>query len=292
MESKTVDLDGLPAHYLDYGGSGEPLVLVHGLGGSALNWMAVGPALAESGHHVLALDLAGFGRTPLGRLKSTIRNNQALLDAFIRQVAGGRAVLVGNSMGGLVSVLEAADHPERVSRLVLVCPALPGSRRRRFDLTVWMFFVFLLAPLGAEAFLRSRGRKRGPAVVVRETLRVCCSDPRKVPQDAVRAHIDLARERMSMAWSERALVQAARSLLALLARGRFAGTLDEVRAPVLLIQGREDRLVPAQASIAAARDRPGWRVEVLSRVGHVPMLEAPERFVDLVQQFLRSPRAA
>src|SRR5215475_8394327 len=106
MVSKHVDLDG-PVHYLDFGGSGPPLVCVHGLSGSALNWMAVGPALTDR-YRVLALDLRGFGRTPLGS-GTRLRDNRRLLDLFIGEVAGGPAILVGNSMGGLLSVTQAAD---------------------------------------------------------------------------------------------------------------------------------------------------------------------------------------
>ena len=69
MEHRTVDLDG-PVHYADFGGTGRPVVLVHGLGGSYANWLAVGPRLAALGR-VYALDLAGHGLTPsLGRTGS------------------------------------------------------------------------------------------------------------------------------------------------------------------------------------------------------------------------------
>ena len=70
MRHRTVDLDG-PVHYIDFGGEGKPLLMVHGLGGSALNWMAVGPELAKH-NHVLAIDLAGFGQTPLFRRSAAL----------------------------------------------------------------------------------------------------------------------------------------------------------------------------------------------------------------------------
>src|SRR5262247_294097 len=119
MVSRHADLDG-PVHYLDFGGDGPPLVCVHGLSGSALNWTLVAPALADR-HRVFAVDLRGFGRTPLGP-GSRLSDNRHLLDLFLREVAGGPTTLVGNSMGGLVSVLQAAAAPETVSSLVLVDP--------------------------------------------------------------------------------------------------------------------------------------------------------------------------
>src|SRR5215472_1377088 len=124
VASRHADLDG-PVHYLDLGGDGPPLVGVHGLGGSALNWIAVGEGLAAH-HRVLALDLRGFGETPLGA-GTRLRDNVRLLDLFLREVVGRPATLVGNSMGGLLSVRQAAEHPDTVCNLVLVDPALPGA---------------------------------------------------------------------------------------------------------------------------------------------------------------------
>ena len=107
MRSCTIDLDG-PVHFADFGGTGPTLVLVHGLGGSHVNWLAVAPALAR-GARVLALDLAGFGRTPLGERSADVHANRVLLDRFLDAVAAAPAILIGNSMGGLLAMLEAAE---------------------------------------------------------------------------------------------------------------------------------------------------------------------------------------
>src|SRR5450759_1133625 len=99
--------------------------MVHGLGGNAMNWMAVGPELARA-HRTLALDLAGFGRTPLFRRSAAVGANAVLVHRFIQEVIGEPVVLMGNSMGGHIAILEGADHPRSVSALVLVDPAIPG----------------------------------------------------------------------------------------------------------------------------------------------------------------------
>src|ERR1700730_14265697 len=106
MRSLSIDLDG-PYHYVDFGGDGPLVVLVHGIGGSHINWIAVGPALAER-FHVLAVDMIGFGLTPLAGRRADIPTQQAYLDRFIRAAGGGWATLLGHSMGGLVAMLEAA----------------------------------------------------------------------------------------------------------------------------------------------------------------------------------------
>jgi pimeloyl-ACP methyl ester carboxylesterase len=290
VESKHVDLDG-PVHYLDFGGDGPPLVCVHGLSGSALNWLAVGPALAER-HRVLALDLRGFGRTPLGP-GSRLSDNRLLLDRFLRAVAGGPAILVGNSMGGLLSVLQASASPETVSRLVLVDPALPWRGWRPFDPSLWAFFVAILPPLAGEAVLGWGGRRWGAERVVASVLATCCVDPGRVPADVVRALVDQETERIAWPRSHRALAQAARSLLWALASGGRSRTFRRVRAPVLLVHGERDRVVPVGFSRAIGR-RFGWRVEVLTDVGHVPMMEAPDEFLQLTLGWLgsRAPAAA
>jgi pimeloyl-ACP methyl ester carboxylesterase len=104
----------------------------------------------------------------------------------------------------------------------------------------------------------------------------------------VAAHVTLAEERLAtMPWANEAFLVAARSILVeLRARQRFAELVAKVAAPTLLLQGRADRLVPLAASQALAQMRSDWTFIVLDDVGHVPQLEAPERFVDVVTHWL------
>src|SRR5207237_8742274 len=90
-------------------------------------WLAVGAGLAAHAR-VLAPDLPGFGRTPLAGRSARVRPNVELLDRLLDAVDGGPAVLVGNSMGGLIAMMEAAARPEKVAGLVVVGPAPPRPR--------------------------------------------------------------------------------------------------------------------------------------------------------------------
>lgn len=286
MKSLTVDLDG-PVHYADFGGSGRPIVLVHGLGGSHLNWLPVGKRLAAHGR-VLAIDLAGHGRTPsLGRT-ATVDANRRLLGRFLEAVAGAPAVLVGNSMGGYLAMAEAAAEPDRVESLVLVDPAVPNTRIRSWDpLVVALFAAYALPGTGA-ALMRLRGR-RGPERLVRATLALCCVDASRVPREAVQAHVELARERMGYAFGRDFLV-AQRSLMArLVRRRRFYAMVAGIRARALIVQGGSDRLVRVEAARDLAAARPDWRFELLEGIGHVPQLEAPERFLAAVEPWVHAP---
>jgi pimeloyl-ACP methyl ester carboxylesterase len=288
MKPMTVDLDG-PVHYVDFGGSGRPIVLVHGLGGSHLNWLAVGKRLAAHGR-VLAIDLAGHGRTPsLGRTAS-VGANLRLLGRFLEAVARAPAVLVGNSMGGYLSMAEAAAEPDKIASLVLVDPAVPNTRFRTWDPFVVALFAAYALPVAGAALMRLRGR-RGPERLVRATLALCCVDASRVPPEVVQAHVELARERMRYASVfGRDFLVAQRSLMArLVRRRRFYAMVAGIRARALIVQGGSDRLVRVEAARELAASRPDWRFELLEGVGHVPQLEAPERFLAAVEPWLRVP---
>ena len=146
-------------HYVDFGGPAAatrtvhqpPVVLVHGLGGSHLNWVGIGPQLARH-RRVVALDLAGFGLTPsLGR-STSVHHNAALLSRFIHRVLGRPVVLVGNSMGGMVALLLADRRPEQVVGLGLIDPSLPIPRQRQ-DPQVAATFALYAVPRVGEAVL-------------------------------------------------------------------------------------------------------------------------------------------
>jgi pimeloyl-ACP methyl ester carboxylesterase len=284
VESRTADLDGI-VHYLEFGGTGPPLVCVHGLGGSALNWMAVGPALAEQ-NRVLGIDLRGFGHTPLNGHSARIEANRGLLDRFLREVVGPPAILMGSSMGGLIAVLQAARRPETVRAVVLVDPALPWPGWRRFDLQVWAFFGALLIPGIGSQGLELRGRRLGAEHLVRETLSVVCAQPERVPAELVQAHVEEALGRLEAdGVGNRALIQAGRSLLRVLVRRHYDPVYEAVKAPVLMVHGDRDRLVPVECSLVIGQ-RHGWQVATLPGVGHVPMMETPQEFLQITQPWL------
>lgn len=282
MQPRTVDLDG-PVHYVDFGGSGPTVVLVHGLGGAHLNWMRVGAALARHAR-VLALDLVGFGRTPLAGRSARVKDNQALLDRFIQAVSSEPVILVGNSMGGAISLLQAARHPERVAGLVLVDPASPRARDAKMDPTVVKVFSLYALPLVGELFVRSRAARIGPEGMVRMMMALCSKDVARIPEDSIQAHVALTREQYAdMPWTHGAFLQAARSLLRLLADKRgYHARARSVTAPTLLLHGAEDRLVPVANARELAALRPDWTYVEMANIGHVPMLEAPEAFTEAV----------
>jgi pimeloyl-ACP methyl ester carboxylesterase len=273
-------------HYVDYGGPGgrPALVLVHGLGGSHLNWDLVAPTLAER-FRVLAVDLPGFGLTAPGSRLTTVPANVRLLERFVDTVVGGPVVVIGNSMGGMIGILMAERSSDRVSGLVLVDPALPPvpALPRRGEAAI---VLHLLPGLG-EYLTAARRRRVGPRATVQGMLRLCGVDPATVPALLMERSVALVAQRRDVAGADRAFLTAARSLAWVLVRvGEYRTAMAAVRTPVLLLHGDRDLLVPVAAARDAARRNPQWTYRELAGVGHVPQLQVPDLFLTEVSAWL------
>jgi pimeloyl-ACP methyl ester carboxylesterase len=291
-ESRWADLGG-PVHYVDFGGPAEgPLVVcVHGLGGSLINWMALAPQLTDT-CRVLALDLAGHGLTEARGRGTDVHSNRRLLDRFLREVAGTPVLLMGNSMGGLITLLEADKSREIVTGMVLIDPALPRPGLQRPDPMVARAFASYALPMVGERVLRKRNRTLSPEQLVGETLALCCVDPHRVPAAVRQESVALVLKRKGQEAPEKAFLGAARSLLKLLARPkRYLATIARVPQPTLLLFGAKDRLVPLAAGQRAARRRRDWRFEIHPDLGHVPMLEDADWTAGIVLDWLASEGA-
>ena len=283
--SRLSDLGG-PVHWVDFGGEGAtPIVLVHGLGGSHLNWVSVAQPLASRGR-VHALDLAGFGLTTGRRRSTTVTANADLLHQFITEIAGGPAILVGNSMGAMVSLLQAGAHAETVAGLVLIDPSIPAPRQLP-DLQVASQFLLYALPLVGRGYLALGNRRMTDRQRVQRVVDLCFADPGRASAAVLDAATGLAAVRRGMPSKEAEFLQAARSLMRVLARPeRYRSLMHSIESPVLLIHGEEDRLVPALAARKVAADHPTWDTLFLPGVGHTPQLEAPRAVVEAVLTWL------
>ncbi len=289
-ESRTVDIDG-PVHYVDFGGpdDGPAVVLVHGLGGSHLNWDLFGPLLSPHAR-VRALDLPGFGRSEPGGRRASVQANVAVLDRFLAEVVGEPAILVGNSMGGMLSILAAGERPDAATGLVLLDPAIPGPRRALDPLVAVTFAIYGL-PFVGERFLRRRRTKQSAVARVRETLQLCGVDPDAIPPEVIDRSVTLLDERKDVDGMDRAFLAAARSLLKLLVDPRrYRAAMASIDAPVLLVHGDKDRLVPVAAARDIARRHPAWRyLELPGRRPRAPAAGARGRSAAEVLDWMDGP---
>jgi pimeloyl-ACP methyl ester carboxylesterase len=280
------DIDG-PVHWIDFGGAGDgpPIVFVHGLGGSHLNWALIGSALAK-GRRAVALDLRGFGLTPGSPRSTSIRSNVRLLDAFIREIVGGPAVLVGNSMGGVISVLQTHNNPSSVAGLVLVDPALPPVSTRPDLRVAGMFATYLLPGLGG-LYMRLAQSRLPARQQVRRMHNLVFADPRRADPKLEEVSVALVEQRRQIRGKEESFLGATRSLMRLLARpDRYRDIMAGIAAPVLLISGDADRLVPIAAARRVAAANPKWDTVFMADVGHTPQLERPAAVIDAVSTWL------
>jgi pimeloyl-ACP methyl ester carboxylesterase len=277
----TSDVDVHTARW-DGPGQGPVFVCVHGLGGSHVNWALLAPRLARHGT-VWAPDMAGFGLTPRSGRRADVRDNRDLLAGFIRTVSPDTpVVLLGNSLGGLLSMLMAAAHPEMVAGLVLIAPASPRPVTSRVDRNVLFNFAMMAVPGVGERALALRQRLTTPEQQVRQTLKLSGADYDTLDPATVAAHVELARRRRELPYARAALLEASRSMLLLIGpRGaRVWQAVEDVRSPTLLLHGGRDQLVVAAGMAALTRRRPDWTFITYDDLGHIPMLEAPDRVAD------------
>ncbi|GMQ92827.1 MAG: alpha/beta hydrolase [Acidimicrobiia bacterium] len=281
MERYTVDIGG-PVSILDYGGDGPLIVCVHGLEGSAYNWSLIAPRLAET-HRVIAPDLSGFGFTaPLDGGTAVERNVELVKDVIDH--FGGEAMLIGNSMGGLISILTSEQYPERVNSLVLIDPAAPVFSWTAINFpTAARLSVPLIPWLGGKLIDTVRRHTSVDEGVV-EALTFVVAHPESLDSSVWEHATQIAALRRTQPWATKALVDATNSIVPYVVRkGRFGNLIHKVTQPTLLMHGAHDKLVSAEIARWIGRERPDWTVVLFEDVGHVPMLEAPQRVLEVFE---------
>lgn len=247
-------------------GCGDPVVFLHGLLASSATWESV-LAPASAGRPAIAVDFPGFGwsdRPWPGDY--TVRGQARGLWDYLDARGTGRAVLVGNSLGGAVAMLVAAEHPERVEALVLVAPATPEAR------LVWPVRL-MRAPVLGELALACATR---PFVAFGLRHWLFAHGDRVTARE-----IDDGWRPLGVPGTRRAALCAIRS-----DPQRYVGLAERLRVPTLIVWGREDRLLAAAGGERLRSRVPGARLVVLPDAGHLPQRERPEAFARVVAEFL------
>ena len=286
FDSRTVTVDGVNLHYL-CGGSGSPLVLVHGLGSSAAVefYYNLEPLVAH--HRVVAIDLPGFGQSDKPLLEYTI-------DLFVKAVSDlmaseglPRAAVMGVSLGGRVALGLALTSPEQVERLILVDALGVGPPRR-----VLAYRILLTKGLGELTLSgTARALRRMNPATIRRFWGWYLNRPGRV--DSIWSNQRIADHGALLSRPEyrAAYLAALRSIAGMrsLRNGVVVeARLPELRMPTLLVWGRHDHIFPASHAEAALKRLPNGRVEIFEESRHTPQMEEPERFNQLVLDFLSS----
>jgi pimeloyl-ACP methyl ester carboxylesterase len=262
----------------------EPMLCVHGLGGSSHNWTDFAGVLRN--HYAIeAIDLPGHGRSgPAPDNDYSVDAHAKSVISYLEYRNAGPVHLVANSMGGAVSVLVAARRPDLVRTLTMISPALPDNRIRAFPLRNDPRAALVVVPGLGEAVLRFYNRKYSPEARVKATIALCFTDPKRYPAERLRESIAEQTARMSLPWAETAVARSTRGLAAaqfLRARVGWA-TLRRLTAPTLVIWGADDRLVAPDLAPYVAAAIPDSRLLVMPDVGHTAMMERPEETAQVV----------
>jgi len=270
-------VDGRPVNVLDVG-SGPPLVFIHGHSGCWQNWLEQLPAFM-SGQRVIALDLPGFGRSPMPREGVSITGYGRIVEGVCAQLDIGAACVVGNSLGGFVAAELAIQSPQRVERLVLVAAAgmsshyigLPTEFIRHPGPAAAGRVLFALfgVPESQARLLAARPRTR------RLALRFVCRHPERLHPALV---YELLRGAGGPAGAPASVA---------LAEYDFSERVPEIACPTLIVWGDRDYIVPLSSAKTYAEAIEDVAMIVYDDTGHVPMLERPGRFNADLAAFLR-----
>jgi pimeloyl-ACP methyl ester carboxylesterase len=277
---KAVTVHGRSVSYVE-AGSGPVLLLIHGIAGHCENWREVVEPLARH-HTVIAPDLPGHGSSEGGAGDYSIGALASGLRDLLLSLGHERATVVGHSLGGGVAMQLAYQYPEMIERLVLVSSGGLGPE---------VSPVLRAAALpGADLFI---------SVTAGAGQRVGSVLGRGLTAIGLRPNADVA--------------EVARGYASLEDSARRAAFLDTLRAvvgtggqrvhagdrlylaeavPVLIVWGARDSIIPVRHGEEAVQAIPGSQLEVFEDVGHLPQLEAPGRFIAVLERFLRETEPA
>ena len=261
-----IRLDGVGIHYTD-NGRGQPLVLIHGLGGSIYNFRYNIPALSQH-LRVVALDLKGFGyseRPAAGDYSLTAQAR--LVGELMDRLGIPRAAVLGHSMGGAIALRLAATSPEKVDKLILVGSAPPSRMVPRFAASPPLPSLLRLG----TALVLHQPRLR--EIVLRQGY----YDPAFLSPEMLAEFRRVARIRGS--------TNAIASLLSDAARDEPLD-LSRVSQPVLLLWGRHDRWTGLRLARWLADQIPDARLEVIERARHMVLEERAEEANEAILSFL------
>jgi pimeloyl-ACP methyl ester carboxylesterase len=257
-------------------GEGPALLFVHGLSGSWPNWLEQLPVFAAS-RRVIALDLPGFGRSPLppdGAV--SIGGYAELLDALLEQLGVETAAVVGNSMGGFIAAELAIRHPRRVERLVLISPAGLSTHQ---DPRIVRYLPWLRRMERSAAAYGGWLASHSDAVASRPRLRnaffgMIVPHPSRLPAALVAEQLRGA--------GKPGLMPAAQAISDYDLRPH----LERIACPTLVVWGNRDRVITHRDLAAFAELIPGARKVMYEDTGHMSQLERPAEFNALLAEFL------
>ena len=266
-----VELPGARVNYVEIG-EGEPIVFVHGISGSWQNWLENLPHFGR-GRRAIALDLPGFGASPMPSWEIDMPAYGRLLHDFCEKLGIEGATVVGNSMGGFIAVEAVTAAPGHFERLVLVSAAgiiNTWNPEERAVATAWPGSCSDRSYARRSRFIVSRPRAR--EFVFRPFVRY----PARLREDLLLEQIESGLKQ----------ADGFGDALHAVIRHDIRERLAEIEMPTMIVWGQSDRVIPMSAALSYHRRIPHSRLEIFERTGHVPQLERPARFNAVLDDFL------
>ncbi len=247
------------------------VLFVHGLSGSWQNWLQNLPHFGRT-HRVVALDLPGFGHSPMPPWTISIEAYGRLVHRFCDAVEIEECAIVGNSMGGFIAAEAAAAQPDRFEKLALVSAAgVSSARLRRQPAETVARMATGAAPLLLR--LEERGLRRP---------RLRYATFRGLFQHPDQLRTELLVETFHNGTGRPGFLPAVQGLVGY----EILDQLDDVEVPTLIVWGRNDRIVPAQDAVDYGRHLRNSSMVIFQDTGHLPQLERPVRFNRVLETFL------
>ncbi|WP_221177495.1 alpha/beta fold hydrolase [Nocardioides marmoriginsengisoli] len=287
--TSTVEVGGVPLRVRVSGpGDGTPILLIHGIARSLEDWNESQDLLAAAGHRVISTDLPGFGYSRKGRERPG-------LPAFGRAMAGLLDALgvtepvhvMGNSLGGGVSMTLAVDHPDRVASVTLVNSVGFGSE---VNISALPMTYGVLAQLpGLAGTFGPRAREAGA-----NTIRDLFFDRSLATTDQFRHAGKLAKQKDFRATFLGTAATLGAPVVGVKAgwRRELLGRVAASGIPILVIWGDADKILPPHQVDAAKAALPAARFHVFADTGHMPQVERPAEFVAVAGAFVDEVQAA
>jgi pimeloyl-ACP methyl ester carboxylesterase len=273
---RSVEIDGRRANVIDIG-SGPPLLFVHGLSGCWQNWLENIPHFART-HRVIAPDLPGFGESEMPEREISMPGYASFLDALCDQLGiEGALPVVGNSMGGLIAAELTLVAPSRVERLALVSPAGVSSESVRREPILAITQLLSWMDLMGQPHRKTIAGRPGAR---RLALGLVCDRADLLPAETI--------YQLMQGAGKPGFLPAQRAILG----HPLCERLHQIACPTLIVWGRDDRIIPVRDAERLKEYIPHARKVVWPRTGHVSMLERPDAFNALLEEFLAEPAAA
>lgn len=249
-------------------GSGDVILFIHGLSGCKEEWEYTIPYFADN-YKAIAIDLPGSGHSDKPLVEYTIDFYSDSVKGFLDEMEIEKAIIVGNSMGGLVSQSLTLKYPEKVDKLILVDSAGINPMRGRAQTSL---------SLNTDAISKQKGFS--PAMI-KMTKKMLFYKPCDALDTIIeRAISDLKRDDHPEAF--RAILSSMENIV----KADLSERLGEINQPTLIVWGENDKLMgPKVAEILEGKIR-GSEVVIISECGHCPMLEKPDEFNSFVFSFL------